>query len=1153
MADPKANSLITQDQIDAACGNDGEKPIASSSPGRSLRSRGNAALFPGAGGEAGGKTKPPSLPGRTLPTKRLLYQQELLTQPPSVTAPQPPPPSSPPPTAPAVLAEAAKSPQRVSTLCNWAQAVICDLPGLLPLNCQFPGGCDKLVHHLCQATWEQRRGHDEVLARYCCFHHPQYKYRTQPEKMLATPPPAKNVQGRSNSPPREVIQNPSPAESTLTGVGGRDDTAGAKSATAEGARGRRWGKRKEPPETGDDDDRNTTNNPRNTNHCGGGVQFAPELFEEGHADGSITGGDSDEVGDLGDSDIEGEEADIHNEGLNLRTVLEGSNEAIGNDANNIDPFGGEEFDDGRDGAVTDGRNIISGAPEGWFPPGPPSSWKGYEPKIDLGAPDFAAVDNPGSWNLFSYDAKYGRLEKGNKERGMRKYLGHFTPALAKVVPPDENGNREVKGWKFHYNGWTPDAFDRQTYVRDDANAMNLKPESRRGSLDVIVLKKHGCDGNRVRDDPLFFYQLLFPFCDPELNEIEDDYRMPYFSHVANYTNIYAATSGAGIGMGHAWQGVTVPELVRWTGIPIRHGALDGKPGTISCRWDSLDPRYDSVIDDAMSMDRWKKIKRYFKLNNNIITKPRGQPGYDPCSKYDFIYQCLVCNMNYLTLVADGDGTIDETSWGFGGYGTEACFRVNGKQINKGGQTTLLYDINRRYPRAYIHRHKLQPRPQGFTAQGPAEVFALVQSIDKLLQSSEPRTEREQMVLPNPSGQGERVFSLKPVYKKPPHLVADNHFSGDEVMEFLGSKGYGATMTNRRDRFPDGLKPYLHHKKVPPGCAKAKAMRFEMPIVAIKQEPAPTDESAKAYTRTMVSFQSTGATNICGVNNLPSVSLYVSKRVRGKGRSKRVWGIEQNEARETYLGHYYGIDNLDHMIKNCSIRYITWKYWHAPYLHAQAMGVVAAYDMYMECADGQLDNSWAIPMHKRMSFTQFRIKLSEQMLTYDPRHNNYPGDSKFRRYTQQHKLRRSTSGSVSENSADDEVSSNDGLTLEVFKRARALPRFCKTLDDIHKHFSNIVKLNNAMKCEVCGEKTIWRCEICNKNLCTMSKRTWNGAKCVLTYHNEEFYGLARSDFKSVHGKNIDHWIPPETAAINRNARRVRRFLLELKENDNVEQM
>jgi hypothetical protein len=71
----------------------------------------------------------------------------------------------------------------------------------------------------------------------------------------------------------------------------------------------------------------------------------------------------------------------------------------------------------------------------------------------------------------------------------------------------------------------------------------------------------------------------------------------------------------------------------------------------------------------------------------------------------------------------------------------------------------------------------------------------------------------------------------------------------------------------------------------------------MPIVAIKQTPAvkgsiepPVNES-KAFTKTLVSFQSTGATNICGVNNLPSVTNYVAKRERGKGKEKRVWGIE----------------------------------------------------------------------------------------------------------------------------------------------------------------------------------------------------------------------------------------------------------------------
>ena len=54
-----------------------------------------------------------------------------------------------------------------------------------------------------------------------------------------------------------------------------------------------------------------------------------------------------------------------------------------------------------------------------------------------------------------------------------------------------------------------------------------------------------------------------------------------------------------------------------------------------------------------------------------------------------------------------DGTIDESTWGFGGYMGECGGRLMGKKVPTGGQTTLLMDIHRRYPRAYIHCHKLQ--------------------------------------------------------------------------------------------------------------------------------------------------------------------------------------------------------------------------------------------------------------------------------------------------------------------------------------------------------------------------------------------------------------------------------------------------------------
>jgi hypothetical protein len=91
----------------------------------------------------------------------------------------------------------------------------------------------------------------------------------------------------------------------------------------------------------------------------------------------------------------------------------------------------------------------------------------------------------------------------------KEYLGHFTLAMAKVVPPNDEGVREINGWTFYYTGWTSKEFDEATYVRDDATQLDLKPKSCCGCLDVDILKKHGCDFDRVREDPLFFYQLLF--------------------------------------------------------------------------------------------------------------------------------------------------------------------------------------------------------------------------------------------------------------------------------------------------------------------------------------------------------------------------------------------------------------------------------------------------------------------------------------------------------------------------------------------------------------------------------------------------------------------------------------------------------------------
>jgi hypothetical protein len=225
--------------------------------------------------------------------------------------------------------------------------------------------------------------------------------------------------------------------------------------------------------------------------------------------------DDEESGDMGNSNNEGAEANIHNKGINLRKVLESSNKPIGDNADNIDNVKGEEF------APTKGHGAVQllSAPDGWVPPGPPPppTWAGYQRKGN--APQPGNIDNPGSWSLYSFAPKY---------KTGKFYSGHFTPAGVMFLPANQHGQRELNGCHFHYQGWTPDEIDQKTFVRDGASQQDLNPLNWRGSLDMDVLKKHGCTADWVRDDPFFFYQLLFPLSPPESSGIEDDSQMPYF-------------------------------------------------------------------------------------------------------------------------------------------------------------------------------------------------------------------------------------------------------------------------------------------------------------------------------------------------------------------------------------------------------------------------------------------------------------------------------------------------------------------------------------------------------------------------------------------------------------------------------------------------
>jgi hypothetical protein len=181
-----------------------------------------------------------------------------------------------------------------------------------------------------------------------------------------------------------------------------------------------------------------------------------------------------EEGDGSNSNVEGGEVNLHYDAMmSVNCWLDEHIRLLANDLD-IDEWGEVS------------APPIPSAPDGWIPPGATIHFLGYIPKLDAPA-HFADVDNPSHWNDFVFQPKYA-VEKGRKgEKKTIWYVGHTTPAGAKVVPANKNGICEVNGWKFYYLGWEPDEFDAATFVRATANRECLKLADWKGCLDADCL------------------------------------------------------------------------------------------------------------------------------------------------------------------------------------------------------------------------------------------------------------------------------------------------------------------------------------------------------------------------------------------------------------------------------------------------------------------------------------------------------------------------------------------------------------------------------------------------------------------------------------------------------------------------------------------
>ena len=234
---------------------------------------------------------------------------------------------------------------------------------------------------------------------------------------------------------------------------------------------------------------------------------------------------------------------------------------------------------------------------------------------------------------------------------------------------------------------------------------------------------------------------------------------------------YAFSLGAFGSYGHEFKPLTSMELLYFNMVVIRDGVLGGMDGAIYRRWKKDDSAYDPVIAGTITNSRWLQLKRVYKLCDNDVTPKKGDRGYDPAYKYDYIYKCLIRNINELTMLADLDLRGDKMTCGHGGF-EEAGSGTLARRQNKPGntfkmQTVLVSDVHRNRPRAYTHRHKVWAKPEGWTKEGPFEVKRIAEILGG-------------MVIGQPV-----QINTRQIFSEKPHSTWDNYFSSDEVMDYLG--------------------------------------------------------------------------------------------------------------------------------------------------------------------------------------------------------------------------------------------------------------------------------------------------------------------------------------------------------------------------------
>lgn len=202
----------------------------------------------------------------------------------------------------------------------------------------------------------------------------------------------------------------------------------------------------------------------------------------------------------------------------------------------------------------------------------------------------------------------------------------------------------------------------------------------------------------------------------------------------------------------------------------------------------------------------------------------------------------------MTYQARLDQCGDETSMGHGGYSESGSgltsIIMNKPGITKGMQTALISHVYRNRLRACLHHHKVNKyfpnhiAEKWTSTQGGREVRRVLGKLKLLID-------------------GEASDVRRQIFPSKPHSTWGDFFLGDCITKYCGKNGYPI------------MCKVSHHDH------RANVGWFFEPITMVKEYK----EEGVEHTRLHISFQSTGATNIQGVNCFNENMRFVKKRER----------------------------------------------------------------------------------------------------------------------------------------------------------------------------------------------------------------------------------------------------------------------------------